>query len=610
MSIAAWFVLALAVIILTLVVANKIRVDLAALVIAVALGMAQFAGLSVLGETGKTDSVVKAISGFSQPVVITLLSLFIITRCLEKTGVTRIIANYLLRIGGHSEKRLIALFAAATALVSLFMNNLAAGALLLPSALETCRRTGIKPSKLLIPVAYGSLLGGVATYFTTANIIVSDLLGIASPPQTRLHVLDFTPTGGLIALAGIAFMAFFGSRLLPDREPSISLGHMRPTGSELEDMYQVGDRLWQGRVLPDSPLARRTLVEAGLGERLGVAVVAIWRNNHLIYPLVPAHILLPEDIVWIVGRDERVSLLAAEGMQVSPTRAHISTLGLTFVEVILAPRSGAEGHSIKELGFRNRYGFTAIALLRKGRSYRTNVADFPLEMGDSLLMVGEPDNLRRLRSNPGFIILEPNQGDQPVRRRQALFSAGVVLAAIAASIAGVPVYLAMLTGAVVIILSGLLSVEEATRAVEWQAIFLIAGMYSLSLAMVHTGLAALIGDAMLRVVTPFGPLGLAAGAYLLTSVLTQVMGGQVTALVTGPIAISAAIAMHTSPQAIAVATAIGCSASFFTPMAHPVNILMIGPANYTFSDFFKIGWPLTILCFVMLMLGMLLFWGL
>lgn len=222
MTPAAWFVLFLVIAALALVAADKLRADLAALGLAVALGLAQFAGLGVLDSAGNTSSAVKAISGFGQPVVITLLSLFILTRCLEKTGVTRLLARWLLRLGGRSEARLIGLFAAATAFLSLFMNNLAAGALLLPSALEAARRTGIKPSKLLIPVAYGSLLGGVATYFTTANIIVSDLLTIAEPPQARLGVLDFTPTGGLITLAGIAFLALFGSRLLPEREPSIS----------------------------------------------------------------------------------------------------------------------------------------------------------------------------------------------------------------------------------------------------------------------------------------------------------------------------------------------------------------------------------------------------
>jgi di/tricarboxylate transporter len=160
------------------------------------------------------------------------------------------------------------------------------------------------------------------------------------------------------------------------------------------------------------------------------------------------------------------------------------------------------------------------------------------------------------------------------------------------------------------LLAGKLSVDDAYRSVEWQAIFLIAGMYVVSDAMVETHLADLLGNLMLPLVKPFGALGLAAGAYLLTSLLTQVVGGQVTALITGPITISAAIRTGVNPQAIAVATAIGCSACFLTPFAHPVNILMIAPGNYTFGDFFRSGWMLTLISFVMLLIGMALFWRL
>jgi di/tricarboxylate transporter len=152
--------------------------------------------------------------------------------------------------------------------------------------------------------------------------------------------------------------------------------------------------------------------------------------------------------------------------------------------------------------------------------------------------------------------------------------------------------------------------EEAYQSVEWQAIFLIAGMYVVSVAMVQTGLADLLGKGMVRLVTPFGPVGVAVGAYVLTVLLTQVMGGQVTALVAGPVTISAAISMGVNSHAVAVATAIGCSASFLTPLAHPVNILMIAPANYTFRDFFRAGWQLTLVCLVMLLVGLLLFWRL
>jgi di/tricarboxylate transporter len=612
MSLPQVIVIAIVVIPLVLVALNRLRVDIGALIIAIGLGIAQFAGLGVLGPPHTPADAVKAISGLGQPVVVTLFSLFIITRGLEQTGVARVITRGLLAASGASEARLIFLFTAGTALLSLVMNNLAAGALLLPSAIEASRRTGIRPSKLLIPVAYGSLLGGAATYFTTANIIVSNLLLTANPPQTPLHILDFTPTGGLIALAGIAFMALIGRRLLPDRQPSAEQLVARRTGSELEDVYQLGERLWEVEVLPDSALAGRNLGETEIGGRLGLAVVAIWRGRQAIFAPPPSQPILAGDVLLTVGREDRVSQLTGQGVSIGrePGNGHISTRGVTFVEVIMAPHSHAEGHTLRELDFRKNYGFTAVALLRGRRSYRTDVGSFTLQPGDSLLMVGPPERLRGLRHNPDFILLEPDTSDQPLQTRRAVLATAILATTIVVSILGFPVYLAMLAGALGMILARLLSMEEAYHSMEWRAIFLIAGMYAVSIAMVQTGLAALIGEGVIAVVRPFGPLGLAAGSYLLTAALTQVMGGQVTALVTGPIAISAAISLHTSPQAMAVAAAIGCSASFITPIAHLVNILMIGPGNYRFSDFFRVGWLLTVISFLVLLIGMVLFWKL
>jgi len=591
---------------------NRLRMDLAALLIALILGLGQFLGLGVLGPEHTPQAAIKAISGLSEPAVLTLLSLFIITRSLDKSGVTRWIARRLIDLGGRSERRLIVLYATSTALLSLFMNNLAAGALLLPSAMETCRRTGIKPSKLLIPVAYGSLLGGSATYFATANIIVSNLLASAHPPQTMLHVLNFTPTGGLIALAGIAFLGLFGPRLLPNRLPAPELMMARYTGSDLEDYYQLNERLWEAVVLPDSPLAHKSLAESRLGEQLGLAVAGVWHGRQAIFSPLPDQVIQPGDILLIVGREERVQQLTGLGLKIGRdnTNDHISARGVSFIEAMPAPHSQALGRTLRELEFRTKYDFTVLALYRNRRSYRTDVGDFKLTLGDSLLMIGPRNKLKRLYSNPDFIVLEPDPGDQPVQRLPAGLSVGVIAAGIMASILGLPVHFSMLAGALLLLTTGMLGMEEAYQAVEWQAIFLIAGMYSVSLAMVNTGLAKWIGEVMVAIVTPLGPLGLAAGAYLLTAALTQVMGGQVTALVTGPITISAAISLHTSPQAVAVATAIGCSASFFTPIAHPVNILMIAPANYEFEDFFHMGWRLTIVCFVMLLVGLIVFWRL
>ncbi len=363
---------------------------------------------------------------------------------------------------------------------------------------------------------------------------------------------------------------------------------------------------------PDSVFCRQSLEETGIGQKWGLAVAAIrhLKENYTI-PFSEIHIL-PEDRLILVGREEKIQALRATGLEIEPMDSDggLSQFGVALVELMLAPHSAVEGRTLKEIEFRKRFGVTIIALRRLNRSYRTEVGNFSLALGDTFLAIGSEAQVKGLKKNADFIILEPDSSSQPLHRGPAMLTTLIMLSAIAASIAGAPVYLCMLAGAIVTVLAGVLTMEEAYQSVEWQAIFLIAGIYVVSLAMVQTGAAGLLGQWMLDVVKSAGPLGIAAGSYLLTTALTQFMGGQVTALVTGPITISAAISMGVSPQAVAVATAIGCSASFLTPMAHPVNILMIGPANYKFSDFFRSGWLLTIISFVMLLVGLKLFWGL
>lgn len=416
---------------LLLVGFKRLRVDQAALSMAAALGVLQFAGLEMLGPAHSSGDSLKAFSGFSQPVVITLISLLIVSRGLEKSGTAAWIARRVIALSRQNESLTIGLLTLASAFLSLFMNNVAAGALVLPGALQVAQNTRIPPGRLLIPVAYGSLLGGMATYFTTANIIMSDLLPVAQPPQAALHILDFTPTGGLIAIGGILFLATWGKRLLP--------------------------------------------------------------------------------------------------------------------------ASGAPQPIISEKASLNPAGVT---------------------------------------------------------RLQSVFTVAFTLAGILASIAGVPVYLAMFGSALLITLIEVVPLPEAYRVIEWQVIFLIVGMYAVSLAFVQTGLAALLARGILFSAQQAGGLGLCAAAYLLAVIINQFIGGQVTAYVVGPVALSAAISLGINPQAIAVATAIGCSTSFLTPIAHPVNLIMLAPGGYRFSDFVKAGWPLTLLCFGLLLAGLKLFWGL
>ena len=611
MNISQWFIIAVISVPLLLVIVGRLRMDIAALSICLLLALGQLLGFAIFAPAGQPQQAADAFSGFSQEAVVTLVSIFILTAGLEKSGFARWVSGQLLNIGGSSVRKLIFLFASTAAVLSLFMNDVAAAALLIPSVLDVSKRTNINPGKLLIPVSYGSLLGGMATYFATANILANSLLVGASPPQRPLSILAFFPTGGLIALAGILFLTLFGDRLLPSREPAGRKHDKKLTGTELENTYDLKERTWKVTLDKHGPFCGRTIREIGLGENYGLVLAAVRNGKRSLLLPDPNMTLKPGNQLLVIGRKERVDALACEGLDIelADQKDSLSKRGLATFELLVMPRSPAVGKNLKDLEFRKRYGWSVIALQRGNSNYRTDVGMMKLAVGDSLLVVGEIARKDAVNVERDFILLEPSSSDQPVRIKETVFSAGLLVAAVFASVLGVPIYIAVLAAALIAIFSGTVNMQEAYRAVEWQVIFVVGGMYSVSLALVESGLAASAGSVLARSVDQFGAIGLAGSGFLIASILSQIMGGQFEMLMTGPIAISAAIQYGISPQAVALAVAIGCSNSFLTPMAHPANLLMMAPGGYKFTDFLKIGWLMFVLAFVMLLAGMVLFWG-
>lgn len=596
------------------VIIGRLRMDTAALTITGLLAILQFVGFSVFGPAGQPELAVQSLAGFSQDAVIILISVFILTTALEKSGFARWISKQILKVGGNSLRRLTFLFASTAAFLSLFMNDVAAGALLIPSVLDVCRRTGINPGKLLIPVSYGSLLGGMATYFATANILASSLLQSASPPQEPLSVLAFVPTGGLIAVIGILFLTFFGPRFLPERKQASAYQDSRPTGSELEQAYGLSERTWKVTVKKDSILCGKKLSEIGLGQNYGITLAALQNGNGMLLSPGPEYTIKAGNQWLIIGREERVRELEANepGLSVEAVdeQTSLSKRGLDIFEMLVLPRSSVIGKTLKEVDFRNHYGWSVIALQRGNSSYRTDVGNFRLASGDSLLVVGELARKEIVSTDQDFILLEPSASDHPPKLRETVIALGLLLGAVVVALLGVPVYIAVLIAALLAIATRIISMQEAYKAIEWQVIIAVGGMYSFTIALVESGLADSAGAVMARLADHFGPLGLAGGSFLIASTLSQIMGGQFEMLMTGPVAISAAIQYGINPQAIALAVAIGCSNSFLTPMAHPVNLIMMSPGGYKFSDFLKIGWKMALLAFLGLLAGMVLFWGL
>ncbi len=587
-------VIGIILILFVLIFATRLKTELIAMLVLLMVGIS---GLVPANEV---------VSGFSSSVVITLIGLFIITNALEETGVIQWIARRLYDFGQGSEVKLITLFMAAGAALSLIMNNVAAGAVLLPAASRVARISGISVSKLLLPMSFGTLVGGMATYLTTANILMSELLLTEGLPG--LGMLDFLPVGGMIVLAGLLYMLLVGRRLLPERH-SLTDTFNQP---DLQDTYQLADRLWQVRVLPESRLAHKTVHSSAINAELGLTVAAVWRGPETIAIPKSNQMIYPEDELLIVGREERVQQLLAWGNEMidGGQPAAQQELPIEPIEIMIAPRSDAIGKTLSDVKLNREAGLLAMALWRDGQSFHTDVRKLPLQVGDAVLVVGQAADIQNMSHDPNYILPAGEYSSHPIQTKKAPLAILITAIVLALSILNIiPLPIAMLAGAAAMVVTGCLAMEQFYDAVQWRVIFLVAGMLPLSIAITDSGLANRVGALLVNGLADSGPLILIASMVVLTMLVVQIIGGQVTALLVGPIAINAALQMGVDPRAMAVAVAMGSSMAFLTPIAHPVNILMMGPGGYKFSDFPKVGVGMTIVTLLTMLLGLTLIWG-
>ena len=581
-------------ILLGLIFFTRLRIDIIALLVLLMVALARLVPADA------------ALSGFSSSVVITIIGLLVITRALEQTGVMQWIARQLQTYGRGSEAKLIALVMSAGAAVSLFMNNVAAAAVLLPAVLQVARESGVAASKLMIPLAFGVTVGGMATYFTTANILMSEVLiaqGIAG-----LGMLDFVPVGGMIVAAGLLYMLLLGRRLLPDRASLTQSFHQ----VDLHDTYELAEQMWQVRVAPGSRLANQTVQESDINAELGLTVAAVWRGRETITIPKSNQMIYPADELLIVGREDRLEQLLAWGNELIESDKHAvqGELPIEPIEIMIAPRSNAIGKTLSQMKLNRDAGLLAMALWRDGQSFHTDVRKMPLQVGDAILVVGQSSDIQNLSNNSNFILPAGEYSAQSIESGKAPYAVGITVMVLALAILQiVHMPIAMLAGAAAMVLTRCLRMEEFYAAVDWRTIFLVAGMLPLSLALTETGLADRVGAFMELRLMNASPLLLFAVNALLTMLVVQVIGGQVTPLLVGPIAINAALQMGVDPRAMAVAVAMACSLAFITPISHPVNILMMGPGGYKFSDFSKVGLGMTIVTLLTMLLGFSLLWG-
>lgn len=560
-------------------------------------------GLSVLFVLAASGAIspVEAFRGFSSPAVITLAGLFVLTQAMDKGGFVYWIAARIERLAGRSEKAVMAVFLLVGAALSLVVNTAAAGAVLLPAVVGVAKSKDIPVSRLLLPMGFGVIVGGTATIFTTANIIMSGLLEARGYPGLTMQ--DFFPTGLVLVMVTLGYFMAVGSRLLP----SVSLSEKRGLGSrDLADIYAMHERLWELRVLPGSELSGKNLAEI----QLGAPVLAIWHGRTAIFNPSGASWLEEGDIILVSCAKEELPSFRSLGLRVGRDRQlGGSDIPVVMIEMVIPPRSKAIGKSLAELSFHKTFGLTGVALWRGGESCRKAVGSAPLRAGDALLLVGSVENAVRLADHPDYLVVD-TPTYPPLSRFKSfltLLVAGAVLSA--AGIGLVSMSLAAFSGALFLVLLGVMDVDEAYDAIDWRVLFLIAGMFPMGVAMERSGLTGLFSNLFYNTFSETSDLLPVAAIYLFTVLMTQIVGGQVSALFTGPVALSAAQDLGIDMVAMAVLVGIACSNCFITAIAHPVNLLVSGPGGYKSADFLRVGFGLQLLCFLAAMLMARVYWG-
>ncbi|MEE8357441.1 MAG: SLC13 family permease [Anaerolineales bacterium] len=377
--------------------------------------------------------------------------------------------------------------------------------------------------------------------------------------------------------------------------------------------YHLDDLLMITRVPEKSALVDKTLLASRLGNAFGLSVLGIIREDTTELMPSPEEKLQVGDTLFVKGSQE--DLLTIEGLQNleietqrEPDLSELETEDTALLEAVMSPHSTLAGKAVRELNFRAKYGLTILAIWRGGRAYRSHIRDMKLQFGDALLLFGSRRRLQMFGAEPDFLVLSEEALPAPRRNKAPYALLIMALVLIPVILNWLPIAISAVAGVALMILTGSLQMDEAYRLIEWKAVFLIAGMLPLGIALDHSGAAQLIGDSMISLIGNAGPLAVSAGLFLLASVGSQVMPNPAVAVLLAPIALSTAAELGISPYPLMMTVAVSSSAAFLSPVGHPANLLVMGPGGYKFTDYIKVGLPLTIIVMVVFLLELPFLW--
>lgn len=589
------FVFAILGIAVILFVTDKVRLDLVAIGVMLSLGVS---GILTPSET---------VAGFGAPVVLLIAGLFIVGEGLAQTGVSYAVGDKIVQVAGREEHKLIILLMLSVASLAAFMSVTGAGAIFIPVAIRLATRAGISPSKLLMPLAYAALIGGMLTLIgTPPNLVANAQLEAAG--MEGFGFFTFTPIGLIILAIAIVHMLVYGRRLLRNEGGSQNEGQERRSLNDMIEAYGVADNIVRLQLLKGSMLIDETVVSVKLRRKLGLTVFAIEdRKDGGAHPKVgfmhSAITFRESDVIYgVMSEPISDETLAENGMRrldMDETGHHISARELGIADLIVTPRSKLVDRTVSGAGFRTKHNLSVVGVMRKGQPIRSNFSNLKLEFGDQLLVLGDWEDIRKLRaSREDFLLMafpEEIKNYLP-RRKLAPFALGILAIMLLLIIFKItPSVTAVLMAATAMVMTSCVDSKKVYSAVNWRSLVLIAGMMPMATALEKTGGLALIVDEMVRLNSGGSPYMMLVSLFVLTSVFSQFTSNTATAVLVAPVAFKVAAIMGINPEPLLMSVAIAASTAFSTPVASPINTLVMGPGNYRFKDYARIGVPLQLI---------------
>ena len=563
----------------------------------------------------------EALSGFSNPIVIMMVGLFVVGGAIFKTGLAKMISSKILRLAGKSELKLFILIMMVTAFIGAFVSNTGTVALMLPIVVSMAASANISPGRFLMPLAFASSMGGMATLIgTPPNLVVDEVLSNAG--FTDLSFFSFTPIGVICVLIGLVVLIplskFFLVKKEDGKDTKTTTGH---SPKELAKKYQLSDNLYRIQIRPGSRIGGKKLQELNITQAYNLSILEIRRQSSsqgrfvktVDQSLAGPHTELQEnDILYVFGPLEKVNQFAKEqNLELTDTHVSeyvegadvekLSVREIGIAEVLLMPDSKLINKAVKDSGFRDKYSVNILGIQRKGEYILNDIKDIKMHAGDILLIQGTWDSIARMsqKQSQWVVLGQPlEEASKVTLDYKAPVAALIMVLMIAAMVFDfipIPPVAAVIIAGILMVLTGCFrNVEEAYKTINWESVVLIAAMLPMSLALEKTGASNLISEKLVSGLGDYGPLVLMAGIYFTTSLLTMFISNTATAVLVAPIALQSAIAINVSPYPFLLAVTVGASMCFASPFSTPPNALVMSAGKYTFMDYVKVGLPLQI----------------